>query len=79
MALSASALSALIKAQRLAGNPGAEIVDNAALTADCDAIAAAVVAHIQAAALVTVPALGIVAPPGTAGGPCIGTATGTIS
>ncbi len=79
MALSASVLSAAIKAQRLAGNPSAEIVNNAALQKDCDAIAAAVVAHIQAAAIVTVPALGLIAPPGAGGGPVTGAATGTIA
>ena len=78
MALSASVLSAAIKAQRLAGNPGAQIVNNAALTADCDAIAAAVVAHITAAAVLVVPGLGLVAP-GGAGGPVTGAATGSIT
>jgi hypothetical protein len=82
VALSASVLSAAIKAQRLAGNPGAEIVNNAALTADCDAIAAAVVAHIQAAAVLVV-AAGI--PVATAGSPSAQTGattapgTGTIT
>lgn len=79
MALSASVLSNLIKTQRLAGNPAAMVEDNAALQKDCDAIAAAVVAHIVAAGVVTVPALGIAAPPGTAGGPCTGVATGSIA
>ena len=55
MALSAPTLSAAIKAGLLA-NPDAAAVDNAALTALCDEIAAAVVAHIQAAAVVTVAA-----------------------
>lgn len=55
MALSASILSALIKTKRLALLDPSQIVNNAALTADCDAIAQAVVQHIQAAAVVTVP------------------------
>ena len=79
MALSASVLSAAIKAQRIAGNPSALIENNAALQKDCDAIAAAVVAHIQAAAVVNVPALGLFSPPGTAGGPVTGSAAGTIT
>lgn len=66
MALSAPTLSAAIKAARLAGNPGAQVEDNAALTADCDAIAQAVVAHILAAAVVTIPPGVPVATAGTA-------------
>lgn len=68
MPLNPATLSAQIKAARLAGNPGAEIVDNAALTADCDAIAQAVVSHIIANALVTVPpgvAVVVAVPAGT--------------
>jgi hypothetical protein len=68
MALSESTLSAAIKANLLAA-PAAGAVDNAALTALCDAVAAAVVDHITAAAVV-LPTL-LVAPSG--GGPVTGT------
>jgi hypothetical protein len=54
MALNPTALSALIKTKRLAalGDAG---VDNAAMAADCNAIAQAVIEHFAAAAVVTVP------------------------
>jgi hypothetical protein len=68
MSLSASVLSAAIKANRLAKNPGGNVVDNAALQDDCDAIAAAVVAHITSAGVVIPTALE--APSG--GGPVTG-------
>jgi hypothetical protein len=60
---SASVLSAALRAARLAANPTAQVVNNAALTADCDAIATTVIAHITANALV------VGACPGGAGGP----------
>lgn len=71
MALSASVLSSLMKANLLA-NPATQAQDNAALTAMCDALAAAVVAHITSAGVVN--AVGT-APPG--GGPVavVGTVT----
>lgn len=79
MPLNASTLSAAIKAARLASNPGGQIANNAALTADCDAIASAVVAHIIASAVVTVPALGLISPGGMSPAPVTGAATGTIA
>lgn len=54
MALNATTLSAAIKAGLLA-NGDAQAVDNAALTALCDEVATAVVAHVIANAVVTVP------------------------
>lgn len=72
-----AALSAALRSALLASNGG--WLDNAALTGMCDAIASTLLAHITANALVNVPALGIVAPPGTAGGPCTGAAVGTIA
>lgn len=54
MALNPTVLSALIKAKRLAAL-GPAGVNNAAMTADCDAIAQAVIEHILAVAVVTVP------------------------
>jgi hypothetical protein len=68
MALSAATLSAAMKAALLA-NPSTQAIDNAALTAVCDAIAQSVVSHITASAIV-LPLL-MVAPPG--GGPVTGT------
>jgi hypothetical protein len=65
MALNATTLSAAIKAGLLA-NGDAQAVDNAALTALCDEVASAVVAHITAQAVVTVPAGVPVATTGTA-------------
>ena len=68
MALSASVLSAAIRADVLAkGTTGAR--DDPAFTDLCDALAAAVVTHITSAGVV-VPVL-LVAPPG--GGPVTGT------
>ncbi len=65
MALNTAALSALIKSKRLAALDGVA-VDNAAMTADCDAIAEAVIEHFVAAAVITTP-LGVpVATAGTA-------------
>ncbi len=82
MALSASVLSGLIRTA-LAPTPdgtgnASHAVDNAQLTALCDAIASSVVAHIQSAAVVAVPSLGLVAP-GGAGGPVTGAAVGSIT
>jgi hypothetical protein len=68
MALSSSALSALIRSKLLA-DPATGIVDNAALAPFCDAIAQAVIEHVTAAAVV-MPTL-LVAPSG--GGPVTGT------
>ena len=51
MALSASVLSAAMRAKLLA-DEDTQAVDNAALTALCDAIAEACVEHITAAAVV---------------------------
>jgi hypothetical protein len=79
VALVSATLSALIRAKRLAANPALEAIDGAALTADCDAIAQAVVEHVVAAASVAVPALGLIAPPGAGGGPVTGAAIGTVS
>lgn len=68
MALSASRLSAAIRAGLLA-NSNSHAVNNAQLTALCDEIAAAVLAEITANAVV-IPTL-LVAPP--SGGPVTGT------
>jgi len=68
MALNASTLSAAMRAALLA-NPNTQALNNAALTAVCDAIASTVVSHITAAGIV-LPLL-MVAPPG--GGPVTGT------
>ena len=65
MALNSATLSALIKSKRLAAL-GAAVVNNAALTADCTAIAEAVIEHITALGVVTVPAGVTVATTGTA-------------
>jgi len=77
MALSASTLSGLIRTALAPTADGtgnaSHAVDNAQLTALCDAIASSVVTHIQAAAVV-LPTL-LIAPPGTAGGPVTGTGT----
>lgn len=70
-------LSSALRAALLGA--GAGWLDNAALTKTCDAIAQTLLAHVTANALVNVPALGIVAPPGVAGGPCTGAALGTIA
>jgi hypothetical protein len=70
MALSASVLSAAIKANLLA-NEDSQVVDNDALQAMCDEIGAAVVAHVTGAGVVMPTAL--VAPAG--GGPVTGTGT----
>ncbi len=72
MSLDVTRLSAAIKSGLL-GNSNAQAVNNAALTALCDQIAAAVVAEITGHAVV-LPTL-LVAPGG--GGPVTG--TGTIS
>lgn len=72
MALSSSVLSAAMRASLLA-DPDIGAVDDAPLTALCDALAGAVIAHITANAVV-LPLL-LVAPPG--GGPITGTGTVT--
>lgn len=69
-------LSAALRSALLSSDGG--WLDNAALTKMCDALAQTLIAHITANALVNVPALGIVAPPGVAGGPCTGAAIGTV-
>jgi hypothetical protein len=51
MALNPTTLSALIKAKRIAAL-GDAVVNNAALTADCNAIAEAVIEHITAFAVI---------------------------
>jgi hypothetical protein len=74
MALSASVLSGLIRTALAPTADGtgnaSHAVDNPQLTALCDAIAGAVVAHITSAGVVLPGTL--VAPPGTAGGPILG-------
>lgn len=77
LAGSDAVLSAALRAALL--GTGAGWLDNDALTKMCDAMAQTILAHIVANALVNVPALGIVAPPGVAGGPCTGAAIGTIA
>jgi hypothetical protein len=81
VALSASVLSSAIRAGLL-GNPDSQAVDNDALTALCDEIAGAVVAHVTANAVVTV-ASGIpVATTGTAAaqtGATTAPGTGTVA
>lgn len=72
MPLSASRLSAAMRSRFLA-NANTHAVDNAALTAMCDEIAATVLAEITANA--TVLPLAMVAPP--TGGPVTGTGTVT--
>jgi hypothetical protein len=47
MAMNVSTLKVSIKAKRLAKLDPSQIVDNAALDADCEAIAEAVIQHIQ--------------------------------
>lgn len=65
MALSASVLAGLIESKAL-GNPDTLAVEGEALTAFCSMIAEAVVEHIVAAAVVTVPPGVAVATTGTA-------------
>lgn len=65
MALSATVLSGLVRAKVLA-NPDVQGVDGDALTGLCDAIAQAVVEHVVAAAVVTIPPGVPVATAGTA-------------
>lgn len=67
MALSSSVLSALIRAKLVAKDG---IADNSHLTDLCDAIAQAVVEHVQSVAVVNVI---------TACGSGAGTGTGTVS
>ncbi|MCL2777715.1 MAG: hypothetical protein FWD73_06895 [Polyangiaceae bacterium] len=69
MALAAPILSAAIRLGLLS-NPSSSAVDNAALTALCDEIAKAVVAHITEAGVVSV---------ATACAAGSGTGTGTMS
>lgn len=70
MALSASTLSGLIRTALAPTADGtgnaSHAVDNAQLTALCDAIAGAVVTHLKAAAVVTVPSGVAVATAGSA-------------
>jgi hypothetical protein len=73
MALSASVLSTALRAKLLA-NAASKAQDNAALTALCDEIAAAVVEHIKTSAVVNV----TVATTGSASAQT-GTGTGTIT
>lgn len=81
MALSDSVLAAAMRATILV-KPAAGAVDGAALTALCDALAAAVVTHITSAAVVTIPAGVAVATTGTAAaqaGATTAPGVGTIS
>jgi hypothetical protein len=73
VALSASVLSALAKAKLLA-NDDAQAVDCAALDALCTAFAEAVVEHVIAVGVVTIPP-GV--PVATAGGPAAQTGATT--
>jgi hypothetical protein len=72
MALSTSRLSGSIRSKLVAR---AFMADGAELTALCDDIAQAVIEEITTNAVV--PALGLLAPPGTAGGPVTGSAVVT--
>ena len=76
MAMSATVLRDAIRA-KLVDRGWAE--DNAALTEFCADIADAVVSHIVASAVVTVPALGLIAPGGMTPAPVTGAATGSIT
>ncbi len=69
MALSSSRLSAAIRTKLVARSWAA---NGAELTALCDDIAQAVIDEITTNAVV--PALGLIAPPGTGGGPVTGSA-----
>jgi hypothetical protein len=80
VALNASILAALIKTKRLAKLDASQIVNNDALDDDCAAIAEAVIEHIVALAVVTVPpgvAVTVAVPAGT--GATIAPGVGTIS
>ncbi len=80
MALSASVLSALARSKCLAAGAPLNAVDGPALTALCDAIAQAVVEHVVAAAVVTVPpgvAVVVAVPAGT--GATTAPGVGTVS
>lgn len=76
MALSAPVLSAMMRTN-LRTNPAIQTIDGAALTGLCDALAQAIVTHIQGAATVSVvgTATGVTA--GAAAVPC--TAVGSIT
>jgi hypothetical protein len=74
VALSASVLSAAMRAAFLADAANTKAVDGPALTALCNVISNAVVNHIVAAAVVTVPPGVAVA---TAGGPAAQTGATT--
>lgn len=73
MALSASVLSAAMRAAMLA-DPDIEAIDDVRLTKMCDALAGAVVSHITSSAVV-VPGTTLIAPGGMTPAPCTGTAT----
>lgn len=81
MALNPVALAALIRAKRVAALTGATgVADGPELSADCQAIAEAVVEHIMAAAIVTVPpgvAVAVAVPAGT--GATVAPGIGSIS
>lgn len=66
MALNSAILSALIRSKALANAEQTKAVDGPELTAFCNMIAQAVVEHIVAAAVVTVPPGVAVATTGTA-------------
>lgn len=81
MALNAATLSTAMRAAMLA-KPNLNAVDDAALTELCDTIADAVVTHVIASAVVTVPPGVPVATTGTAAaqaGATTAPAVGTIS
>jgi hypothetical protein len=68
---SSATLKTALRAALLAADCG--VGDNAALTRMCDAIATTVLDHIVSNAVVN--SLGLIAPPGTAGGPVTGATT----
>jgi hypothetical protein len=79
MALSASTIANLMdsKAQQAYPLPDGPARDGR--KAMFTAVAEAIVEHFVAAATVAVPGTGLLAPPGTAGGPVTGAAVGSIS
>jgi hypothetical protein len=72
MALSASRLSGALRSAFVARG---WVDDGPELTQFCDDVAAAIVTEITGHAVV--PSLGLIAPPGTAGGPVTGSAAVT--
>lgn len=82
MALNATALAALIKSKRIAALGDAiadDTAGSAALDADCQAIAEAVIEHIQASAMVTFSGATGITACGAGAGTCTGVSgTGTV-